>query len=635
MHVLIGIVLKSLFIAGLTLALIALMKRRSAAERSWVAHIGLLALVIMAFAPLVLPSWNVEAPALMGEAPALQTAPVTSAAEVNAYPDRTLKTVVPTTVQPRHTAPAASSIGTVAAATAIYAVPAAILLFITLVALGRLIALRARADVLVDGHWLSALARAQKRMGFKHGTALLTSNELASPLSWGLMRPVILLNDRAVEASGEAEAIIAHELAHVARLDWIKLLLARVATALFWFNPLVWMLAREAHQLREEAADDAVLAADIPDTDYAELLVGVARHECPGLLLGAHGVAPSRSSLARRVARVLDGRSVRGPVARSFAAGVFVGAVAIAAPLAALTLTPKGTAANAKLAAVSKTKASETGSAYYPGNSLPADLPSIIGSGVAASVQGAAAAINSDVFGPNPADFESVAPSGASVRSVNGVVTSRSPSGATVTVYPADKNGRRKIVSRAPNGATVTTYADEDEDIPGIDSHDKPKSALETAIEMKAVGVTSQYVAAMRAASPRFRNIDSDDFIGMKAVGVTPEYVRDLAAAGFGNLDSDDLTAARAVGVTGAYIREMRSAGYNSSDIDDYVEMRAVGVTSGYANKFKKAGYRAPTAEQLVRAKAHDIDLDELRTSPPTPPVPPATPRPGPAPPRL
>src|SRR5205085_2975177 len=223
--------------------------------------------------------------------------------------------------------------------------PPAILLLITLLSLCRLLTLRARAEVLVDGRWLSALAHAQRRMGFKHGTALLTSDDLSSPISWGLMRPVILLNNRAVEAAGEAEAIIAHELAHVARMDWIKLLLARFATALFWFNPFVWMLAREAHQLREETADDTVLAADIPDTDDAQLLVGVARHECPGLLLGAHGVAPSRSSLARRVARVLDGRSVRGPVARSFAVGVFVGAVAVAAPLAALTLTPKGTAA--------------------------------------------------------------------------------------------------------------------------------------------------------------------------------------------------------------------------------------------------------------------------------------------------
>ena len=69
MSVLIAIALKSLLVAGLTLGLLTLMKRRSAAERSWVAHVGLLALVIMAFAPLALPRWTVEAPALLGQAP--------------------------------------------------------------------------------------------------------------------------------------------------------------------------------------------------------------------------------------------------------------------------------------------------------------------------------------------------------------------------------------------------------------------------------------------------------------------------------------------------------------------------------------------------------------------------------------
>src|SRR5678816_2662777 len=231
MNVLIEIALKSLLIAGLTLGLLELMKSRSAAERSWVAHIGLLALIIMAFAPLVLPSWSVEAPALMGQASAVESAPVAQTAQV-AF---TKPVTAPVAAQPV-SRPALSK---AAAASAIYAVPAAILLFITFLALARLIALRARAEVLVDGHWLTALARAQRRMGFKHGTALLTSNALASPISWGLMRPVILLNSRAVEAAGEAEAIIAHELAHVARLDWIKLLLARIASALFWFNPLV------------------------------------------------------------------------------------------------------------------------------------------------------------------------------------------------------------------------------------------------------------------------------------------------------------------------------------------------------------------------------------------------------------
>jgi len=636
MHVLIAIAFKSLLIAGLTLGFLAVMKQRSAAERSWVAHIGLLALVIMAIAPLVLPTWNVEAPSLFGETPAIET-PAQTPAVAAPMTDQEKLTRLATTAAVRPVASSAnstspaqqhSSLSAVAAATVAYAIPAAILLFITLLALGRLIALRARADVLVDGHWLSALARAQRRMGFKHGTALLTSNELASPISWGLMRPVILLNTRAVEASGEAEAIIAHELAHVARMDWAKLLLARVATALFWFNPLVWLLAREAHQLREETADDAVLAADIPDTDYAQLLVGVARHDCPSMLLGAHGVAPSKSSLARRVARVLDGKSVRGPVARSFAAGVFAGAVLVAAPLAALTFTPKGTVAAQKAAKAAGTNYEGAPSAYYPGaDSVPADLPSIIGQGVATSVESAVAAINPNVSIGDDEDFSSVSPSGASVRRVNGVTTARSPSGATVTVYPADAKGRRKIVARSVTGATAITYADADDDIPDFTSdrdHDRdPKSAIERAIEMKAVGVTPGYISAMKAASPALRDTDMDDFVGMKAVGVTPDYVRGLASIGFGNLDSDDLTGARAVGVTADFIRSMRAAGYNG-DFDDFMELRAVGVTPAYAEQFRKAGYNL-TLKKLLELRAGDVDLDELR-APPQPPRPPQLP---------
>jgi beta-lactamase regulating signal transducer with metallopeptidase domain len=613
MHVLIGIALKSLLIAGLTLGVLKIMRNRSAAERSWVAHIGLLALVVMAIAPVVLPSWNVEAPALLGQAPETGVRAQASTAAPSVVTAPTVSAPAPAVMgsgQP--------TISPAAAASAIYAVPAAILLFVTLLALGRLITLRARAEVLVDSHWLSALARAQRRMGFKHGTALLTSNELASPISWGLMRPVILLNSRAVEAAGEAEAIIAHELAHVARMDWMKLLLARIATALFWFNPFVWMLAREAHQLREETADDAVLGANIADTDYAQLLVGVARHECPGLLLGAHGVAPSKSSLARRVARVLDGKSVRGPAARGFAAGVFAGAVLVAAPLTALTFTPAGTAKQEKAAKAAAANPAQYPEPYYKGaKEVPTDLPSIIGEGVATSVQSAMSAIDmrSD-------DFESIAPSGASVRSSGGVLVARAPTGATVTVYPADAQGRRKVVARAPNGATTVTYADDDDDIPGAVStpfHAKD-NAIENAIAMKAVGVTPDYVAAMRASSPELRDADADDFIGMKAVGVTPDYVRDLASAGIRDFDAGDLAGARAVGVTGAYVREMRGMGFADADLGDLTGARAVGVTSDYVREMRLQGYDGDLDDYIA---LRSVTGDRHPPRPPQPPRPP------------
>jgi beta-lactamase regulating signal transducer with metallopeptidase domain len=510
-------------------------------------------------------------------------------------------------------------ISAAAAASAIYALPAAILLLITALALARLITLRARADVLVDGHWLSALARAQRRMGFKHGTALLTSNELASPISWGLMRPVILLNTRAVEASDEAEAIIAHELAHVARMDWIKLLLARVATALFWFNPLVWLLAREAHQLREEAADDAVLAADIVDTDYAELLVGVARHECPGLLLGAHGVASSKSSLARRVARVLDGSSVRGPVARSFAVGVFAGAVLVAAPLAALTLTPAGSRNAAK--PVSGTIGSkEPAFSYYSAQAAPADLPHIIANGVSTSVASAAAAIAAPAVTATSrdGDFEAVSSNGSKVVSKNGVTIASASNGASVMVYPPDASGRRRVVAVAPSGARAVAYADSSSDDDQADAADdglhRHGNEIDRAIELKSVGVTPEYVQAIRSVAPQLR-LTTEDLVQLRGVGVTPDFIQELAREGYRDLSGAQISEAYAVGIRTDYIRGMAAVGFPRIPLRQLVEMRAVGVTPGDVERFRRAGFTHIDAEELVRAKTLGLTPEEIRAS--------------------
>ena len=614
MFVLISIALKSVIVAGATLGLLAIIKHRSAAERSWVAHIGLVALLMLAFAPLVLPNLSVEAPALLGqaEAPAAVTPPATPASEASPAPASVAaEPVAAQPSGPRFT------LSTAATAAALYALPAAILLVITFLALARLIALRARAEVLVDGHWLSALARAQRRMGFKHGTALLTSDDLSSPISWGLMRPVILLNSRAVEAAGEAEAIISHELAHVARLDWIKLLLARVATALFWFNPLVWMLAREAHQLREEAADDAVLAANIQDTDYAQLLVGVARHECSGLLLGAHGVAPSKSSLARRVARVLDGASKRGPAAGSFAFGVFTGAMLVAAPLAALTLAPGGASKQAPKLAGALTGAADPATPYYTGSDVPTDLPSIIADGVSTSVATAVAAV------AHPHEEDVLGSAGALAEAQERREDALEAAGeAREAAMEAAQEAREAARDAMKDRARAHAHTGQD-------------IAIARAIEMKAMGITSDYVQAMRAAAPRLARLDPSDFTGMKAVGVTPEFAREMAAA-LPSVTADQLTQARAVGLNGNYIRAMNAAGVRTN-LDKYVELRAVGVSPSYVQKMRQAGYvYRGNVDQLVEMYVLGVSPKQLRGLSPTPPTPPtpATPPTPPVPPR-
>lgn len=327
LELLVGLAWKSATCAGLTLLALRTLRDRSAAERSHAAHLGMLTTVAAPFAALALPPVpvSIAAPALMAPKILTPSAPATA-----------LPASAGLGELDGAAAFAALDLGTLAAWA--YAVPATVLCLALMWSVLQLHGLRSRARMVTDPAWLIALASTQQRSGFKRGTALLLSAEISSPVSWGVLRPVVIVDEQTSAEPSKAEAIIAHELAHLARLDWAKLLLGGFATALFWFNPLVWMLARRCHDLREEAADDAVLRGDIAPADYAELLVGCADREASALLI-ANGVAPSRGSVARRIGRVLDPSRRRGPVKTAWTLACCTVALVFAAPLA-LTFAP-------------------------------------------------------------------------------------------------------------------------------------------------------------------------------------------------------------------------------------------------------------------------------------------------------
>lgn len=586
MEMLVTFALKSVLIAGVTLGLLHLLRGRSAAERSMVAHLGLLTLVLFPLGSMFLPQLVVSAP-LLDAAPVqpaqLPVGPITDSPALPA--DEAYLEAAPEPWWPL-----------------LYGIPVALLLAVTLLAVLRLLALRAKASVLVEPSWLSALAHAQRRMNFKHGTALLTSSELRSPISWGLLRPVILLNEEALGAKAEAEAIIAHELAHVRGLDWAKLLLGRIATALFWFNPLVWVLAREAHQLREETADDAVLASDVASVDYAQLLVGVARHDCKGLLLGAHGVAPGKGSLTRRVQRVLDGTLPRTPMGKGFAAGLFMGVVATAAPLAAVTFSPR-VAEDASTSGLAVVAASPAES-----------LPSLVAQSVVKATAATADAVSVAVAGKQAAEARAIAADEARKVAVDAraiAEEARQASTRLAMVHP--QPGRQpRVIPAPPTPPSHRSASDE---------------AIDHAIASKALGITPEYAAAIRSALPGVR-IDEGDLMGLRAVGVTPEWLRAMSQAGYRTNDIGDLTGARAVGVSPAYVADLASAGVRNVSLGDLTAMRALGVTGGSIRKLREAGYTGLTPDRIIELRATRIKAFASGMSRPPSNWPPNVPRP-------
>ncbi|MEG1028968.1 MAG: M56 family metallopeptidase, partial [Brevundimonas sp.] len=171
---------------------------------------------------------------------------------------------------------------------------------------------------------------------------LVSSERVSSPLSWGVAPGVIVLDPASLAEPQTASAVLAHELAHLRRKDWVFLILSRLALALFWFNPLVWRLSAVLAEASEEAADaEAVRTVD--RRDYARVLVRLAAH--PGshpAAWPATAMAADLHTLEKRIACIMTNTSARR---RPLAVALTVAALAaVATPLAALELREQASA---------------------------------------------------------------------------------------------------------------------------------------------------------------------------------------------------------------------------------------------------------------------------------------------------
>lgn len=207
----------------------------------------------------------------------------------------------------------------------------------------RLARVRRRADLLEDPAWWGRAREVSEALGGPPRPRIRVSPEISVPLTTGVLRPTLLLPQEAVDEWSRArtDAVLVHELGHLARRDAATHVLARLACAVYWFHPLAWKAAREAARERERACDDLVLRAGTKASAYARELLEIAREAAPGTLRSAASVSVARrSDLEGRVLSLLEDGTDRGPLSRRSAAAALLPALALAAGLALLSVEP-------------------------------------------------------------------------------------------------------------------------------------------------------------------------------------------------------------------------------------------------------------------------------------------------------
>jgi beta-lactamase regulating signal transducer with metallopeptidase domain len=297
----------------------ALLSHAAAATRRFVLVLTLAAAIVVPAVAAVGPRWTLQAPAglsIFAHESASEGAPGTRRASESANGART--------ASPRAAEPSsARRFDANDAIVLAWFVVAAALLVRTAVSQLRARAIARRAAPVESAPWIEAARDA----AIGQRIEVRASSELDSPAVAGLLSPTIIVPHGALDWPLErCRLVLAHELAHVRRRDVLVQAIADVACAIHWCNPLVWICARRLRVEREIAADDAVLAAGVRPSRYAEELVAVAASVAtPSAALAM----AERSSLEQRVASILASRLARAPLAAR-------GTVAFAAAGAAL-----------------------------------------------------------------------------------------------------------------------------------------------------------------------------------------------------------------------------------------------------------------------------------------------------------
>ncbi len=113
--------------------------------------------------------------------------------------------------------------------------------------------------------------------------ALFLSDDISGPVTFGWLKPVVLLPSRFPSLAPELrEAILCHEMMHVNRRHWLFTLAEELVRAVFWFHPAIWWVIGEIQLAREQTVDQAVIETTRARESYLDALLLMAGVATPG-----------------------------------------------------------------------------------------------------------------------------------------------------------------------------------------------------------------------------------------------------------------------------------------------------------------------------------------------------------------
>ena len=163
--------------------------------------------------------------------------------------------------------------------------------------------LRQSGTIVVEPFWTERLDRIKTRLGIRCTIQLVKSGLIDVPMAAGWLRPLIIIPIASFTraSTDQIEAILAHELAHIRRQDYLVNVIQNAVEALFFYHPAVWWVSRYVRMGRECCCDDLAIEVCGDKLRYSTALATLEgqRNNRPLLAMGSDG-----GSLLQRIQRI-------------------------------------------------------------------------------------------------------------------------------------------------------------------------------------------------------------------------------------------------------------------------------------------------------------------------------------------
>jgi beta-lactamase regulating signal transducer with metallopeptidase domain len=416
---------------------------------------------------------------------------------------------------------------------------------------------RRKQSTTVNAKILEMCQSLQRRIGLKWSICYCEGEWLQAPAVIGWFRPIVFLPLRALTglSQEQLELVVAHELAHIQRLDPFVNVFQVVVEALLFYHPAVWWLNRRIRAEREHCCDDAAILLCGNAVEYARALTLMEEWRSAPVL----AMAANRGPLTERILRVLGLRTL----------GAGMRGIGITGSVVCLT------------------------AALVAGNALLgiAHAKPVL-PGMVLSPQAAPAQESQQAAKPSAARPQSSPQQATTATSATSYIDAMKSAGIGDPTID-------ELVAMKIQGVTPDYVRELHEQ--GLHPN------ADTLVALRVQGVTPAYIHELHELG---FNPNSDEVIALKVQGVNAEYVRGLKDAGL-QPDLDQVIAFKVQGVTPAYIKELRASGLNP-DAEQIIAMKVQGITPAYVHDLHELGLK-PDADDLVGMKVQGVSPEYVR----------------------